>query len=450
MISLFTMMLALTPVSDPEGAPAGATPSAPDAAATSSDTPAPSAAPAETKPQPTPAETTPAVPTTGTAPVVSWGAQIRPRVEKSFGGNLGVPRSTETLDELGNYRVSQRSRATLAITADLLRARLTLQDVRVWATERSTQGDYTADGLDLHEGYVQLGVDDALRVGRQEIVFGRGRLLGNSDWIQQARTFDALVLWHQTPNAKLTFVATRVKESAGAHPFFDVLAGELQTTRAGLRLSVPVICMTNQWLKSTDRGPSTEGWSLATGGADLSFDGPWFGRAEVYGQTGTNHFAYLFAASAGYTLSELWAPMLGIEYLSGDKDHTNRQSGTFDTLFQSSRAFYGLMDRFANIAADTNDGGLVDILAQNHARLGAGTLDVAVHHFRLARPDRLGNDGALGIEADAVYSVPVVDHVTLSIGGGLFVDQGDIASARKTASIRTWHDWVYAGLDLSL
>ncbi|NIP78292.1 MAG: alginate export family protein, partial [Gemmatimonadetes bacterium] len=68
-----------------------------------------------------------------------------------------------------------------------------VQDVRVWGGELGTT-DPSADGLDLHQGWLELGDAGSgalsLRVGRQELAYGGERLVGALNWAQQARSFD--------------------------------------------------------------------------------------------------------------------------------------------------------------------------------------------------------------------------------------------------------------------
>ncbi|NIQ59248.1 MAG: hypothetical protein GWN71_39575, partial [Gammaproteobacteria bacterium] len=64
-----------------------------------------------------------------------------------------------------------RTRAELKVAlGDAVTAFIQLQDVRVFGEEDGTLSDYSADGLDLHQGWVELGDPDAegwaVRVGR--------------------------------------------------------------------------------------------------------------------------------------------------------------------------------------------------------------------------------------------------------------------------------------------
>src|SRR6202042_629213 len=81
-----------------------------------------------------------------------------------------------------------------------LRAQVTLQDARAWGVPSPT-GVLGADGstpasTGLYEGWLEARTSSArpayLRIGRQAVTWGDGRLLSNADWSPVARTLDAV------------------------------------------------------------------------------------------------------------------------------------------------------------------------------------------------------------------------------------------------------------------
>src|SRR6185369_17459681 len=79
-----------------------------------------------------------------------------------------------------------------------------IQDVRVWGQDASTINRTTSDpydGLMIHEAWAEISLVDTgkvvknftLKIGRQELLYDDSRLLGNLDWLQQARRHDAIV-----------------------------------------------------------------------------------------------------------------------------------------------------------------------------------------------------------------------------------------------------------------
>jgi hypothetical protein len=82
-----------------------------------------------------------------------------------------------------------------------------IQDVRVWGQDASTISSNDGSRLGVHESWGELILTNkkdgsfkkpaveyfSIKAGRQEIDYDDGRLLGNHDWLQQARRHDALV-----------------------------------------------------------------------------------------------------------------------------------------------------------------------------------------------------------------------------------------------------------------
>ncbi len=124
---------------------------------------------------------------------------------------------TEVRNGLGNLVVkgtkaagftSQRTRLTFGYKWDRLTVGASIQDVRVWGQDASTISNADGNRLMLHEGWADLtlfnkadttvktkGIDlMSLKLGRQELIYDDVRLLGNLDWLQQARRHDMALL----------------------------------------------------------------------------------------------------------------------------------------------------------------------------------------------------------------------------------------------------------------
>lgn len=66
-----------------------------------------------------------------------------------------------------------------------------LQDTRVWGYNHGVPAGTMQDPFDLRQGYVQLGGGEGsgqwVRAGRQEVIYGAGRVMSSSDWETQER-----------------------------------------------------------------------------------------------------------------------------------------------------------------------------------------------------------------------------------------------------------------------
>ncbi len=133
---------------------------------------------------------------------LSLTGQVRTRAEYRDG--LG------TLNPIGTkpaFFNSQRTGLTFGFKSERLLFGVTVRDVRVWGQDASTINNADGNKFFVHEAWGELilankadttikykGFDNlSVRLGRQEWVYDDVRLLGNLDWLQQARRFDAVL-----------------------------------------------------------------------------------------------------------------------------------------------------------------------------------------------------------------------------------------------------------------
>jgi len=129
--------------------------------------------------------------------------QLRTRTEIRNGlGNLVLKGSKSAAF------TSQRTRLAFGYKWDRLTFGVTVQDVRVWGQDASSISNADGNRLMLHEGWADLtlfnkadttiktkGIDlMSLKIGRQELSYDDVRLIGNLDWLQQARRHDMALL----------------------------------------------------------------------------------------------------------------------------------------------------------------------------------------------------------------------------------------------------------------
>lgn len=103
---------------------------------------------------------------------------------------------------------SQRTSLLFGYKWDRLTFGVNLRDVRVWGQDASTISNADGARLFLHEAWAEITLANradttikfkafdnlALKIGRQELIYDDVRLLGNLDWLQQGRRFDAALL----------------------------------------------------------------------------------------------------------------------------------------------------------------------------------------------------------------------------------------------------------------
>lgn len=356
---------------------------------------------------------------------VTFGGELRPRFELRDLVGAEAVRSEFT---------SMRTRATMAVALDPgLRAFVQFQDVRVFGEETSTLGDYSADGLDLHQGWMELGdaVEDGLsvRVGRQVAAYGGERLLGAVNWAQQGRALDgARIRYRPSSTVVLDGLAFRLADSQTGPGLADEsLYGVYSTLEASGVLDLFALVDTHKevavdgarytlgarWLSNRDRLSWRVEGAYQGGGAD--------------GPVGTmDYAAFMLGGRVATELSDGLTATLWYDYLSGDSDTGDTTARAFDTLFATNHKFYGYMDFFTNIPAATNQRGLQDLALKGSYALGEGrTLRADLHTFRLAASDGLAS-GHIGEELDVTYGWSYAAGVTITGGLSYFLAGSDM------------------------
>jgi hypothetical protein len=129
--------------------------------------------------------------------------QVRTRTEYRDGVGTLRPKPNKPA-----FFTSQRSRLTFNYKMSRIVLQASLQDVRVWGQDASTISNADGNRLGLHEGWAEIILFNkkdssftkspieyfSVKIGRQELLYDDSRLLGNLDWLQQARRHDAIVL----------------------------------------------------------------------------------------------------------------------------------------------------------------------------------------------------------------------------------------------------------------
>jgi len=168
-----------------------------------------------------------------------------------------------TLETIGNkpaFLTSQRARLIFNYQSPRIVFHASVQDVRVWGADASTINNADGNRLSVHEAWGEIilankkdssfahsAVDYlSVKAGRQELVYDDQRLLGNLDWLQQARRHDAVVvkLLHKGWQADLGAAFNQNTDAAGYNgtyytpgnlpPYIKDSKGNLAPTPAGL------------------------------------------------------------------------------------------------------------------------------------------------------------------------------------------------------------------------
>ncbi|HXH18060.1 MAG TPA: alginate export family protein [Chitinophagales bacterium] len=355
--------------------------------------------------------------------------EFRPRAELRFGYST-LPDSSSKVA----FAVSQRTRLNALYKHEKFWTYLSLQDVRVWGDEEQIK-DVASTAL--HEAWAEIIFSESvsLKFGRQELVYEDHRLLGNVDWTQQARSHDAALL-------KLKF------KKFHAHLGGAYNQQELRLFGTGYTLNnyktLMFLWLQNEFrdnfeaslytiadgFTSTDSTSEKTKYRVTAGPAltykkrDFTAKGSFFWQ-DGKSKSNQDISAYFFSVMASYQLKKLLLAV-GYDYLSGS-DATDPESSkevrTFNTLYATNHKFYGHMDYFINIPADTKNGGLIDAYLKGEfkatEKISAG-LDA--HYFGLTNnvpdPENSGETLSkyLGVELDLYGTYAFNNMVNFKIG----------------------------------
>jgi hypothetical protein len=350
-------------------------------------------------------------------------------------------------------------------------ARLYIEGKSAVLTDRNLPGGRRpsdADDLDLQNGYAEVTARPGIatlsgRIGRQELLFGKQRLISPLDWANTRRTFDGLrgtaTVRSWTVDAFFTHPVRVLKSSFntwdGSVDFFGLYAqkkaGRFQATDLyWLGLNRP-----NATFNGTtgDEHRHTLGVRFSAKAPSLvEYD---LEGAYQFGSIGSTISAVMIGSDVAHTWSaNRLHPRLhaGFDYASGDAT-PGGNVGTFNQLFPLGHAFLGFIDVVGrqNIVAPSAGLGVAPT-----ARL---TMDATYSYFaRASERDALynaagsveraagsANAKSIGTELDltATYRVGTTASVLLGysrLWPGAFIQQ--TGAARTT-------DFAYASLQLS-
>ncbi|HYC67317.1 alginate export family protein [Brevundimonas sp.] len=256
--------------------------------------------------------------------------------------------------------------------------------------------------------------------GRQRLIVGNGRFVGNSGWRQNEQTFDAVRLSTTAfkPVTVTWVFADRVQRPLGHEHPQGVWRGDIHLLQAeadtpvgrvsgfGLSLDLdnaPAQSSTTLGLRLAGSRPLKEDMSLT-----------WSGEYAVQSDGGANPADYSvdFQAVAVGMQTPRWSAALGYERFDGDG------TAGFQTPLGSGHGFLGWSD----VITTTPAFGVRDLFLRGHVGLPAfgRTLRLTAEAHAFHDPD---GDFGLGRELDLSASLPIDGHWSVELKAARF--EGD-------------------------
>ncbi|MCH2450792.1 MAG: alginate export family protein [Gracilimonas sp.] len=389
---------------------------------------------------------------------ISLTGEFRPRTELRDGYRI---LNTDQSDPA--FFTSQRTRLNLLFKGDLYDFKISAQDIRTWG--EVAQLDDTPN-VNIHEAWAQLYLSDniGLKLGRQELVYDDQRLLGSVNWAQQGRSHDALLVKFSDPSS--TF---RADLGAAYNQERENLQGNSYTLNNYKVLSY---LWMNKKFEAVDISGLllTDGFEIPSG--DVNFRYTYgthinYKPSEDLGISGTLYFqtgddatrkdisAYMAALKVSYELKPVTFTG-GVDYLSGgEAGDDNPANSSFNTLYPTNHKFYGHMDYFLNIPAETQNGGLQDIyLGAHYTASKKISLNATYHHFSLANeiadPSNLAEslNKPLASELDFFVTHKFTDDIRFQVGYSLLFSNESLERIQNRES-NDLQQWAWAMLVIS-
>jgi hypothetical protein len=370
-----------------------------------------------------------------------------------------------------------------------------VQDVRVWGQDASSINRNTLDAFDgfmLHEAWGEISLVDtgkviknlSLKIGRQELVYDDVRLLGNLDWLQQARRHDAVLLKfeHNGLTAHIGAAFNQNAEKKSNHIFNGVPTGypastngmgamykSMQFLYVAKKLhfgDVSILAFKDDFSKFHFAESDVErktpiydkgAWSRFTVGSHvtgtalrkLAFAASAFYQGGKY-REGTSLDEYLLSISTMYAAARKFSIGLGVDVTSGNNGaDPSKKFQRFDPLYGTPHKFWGYMDYFY-VADGFGSNGLINYyLKSKYKPKDNLTVSLDVHRFAL--PAAVTNEAgaelskSLGTEIDLVVNWAMTKAINFEGGYSSMFSTATLSSpkVKNVKNADTTSSWAY-------
>lgn len=330
----------------------------------------------------------------------SLTGQLRTRTEVRDGlGNLVVQGSSKAAF------TSQRTRLVFGYKWDRLTFAASLQDVRVWGQDASSITNNDGNRLMLHEAWADLTLANiadttirfkmfdqmSIKIGRQELIYDDSRLIGNLDWLQQARRHDMVLLKtvHHGWQVDLGYAFNQNADAFGTTNTSYVPGNLPAYTKNSLGVLVPVpsgiiplAAGGNAANNSSPNGTSVFANPASTNGATQQYKS--FTSLYVSKKFNQTKFSFLFFNDnfGKYKLDSVGNAATG--YVYGRRFVSSGASDNYDYSGAQHRYTYGLM--INHVLGNASGFGKIAIQAAYYKQSGTNRdgLDLDAYHYTVA------------------------------------------------------------------
>jgi hypothetical protein len=420
---------------------------------------------------------------------ISISGQLRTRSELLHGQGTLLSKGDDPA-----FFTSQRTRLNVGYKGYRTQFYVSAQDVRVWGQDASTNNRLTnanLNGLMLHEAWgeislldtnqTKLGKEFSVKIGRQELIYDDSRLLGNLDWLQQARRHDAILFKYSNAgfSAHLGAAYNQNRElktgtlydgvpngyAAGTNGIgtmyksmqFAYLGKKLKQGSASfliLKDDFQKYYLNETGVKTLSKGT----WNRVTLGPYLQtkIGKNWNVNASAYLQTGkdkdgTSLNAYMYSVKGLYAVNRIFSFGPGFDHTSGTPVGSAKNR-SFDPLYGTPHKFWGQMDYFY-AANGFGKGGLSDLYI--HSTIKASeklSIQTDLHQFTSASQIRNASDenlsGNLGNELDIIATYNLTKTVSFQGGYCTYLSTSSLAQVKGVKNPQKMANWAYLMINI--
>jgi hypothetical protein len=350
------------------------------------------------------------------------------------------------------FLISQRARLNAEFTNTRYKFGLSLQDVRIWGN--TTQNNLSDDFFSVHQAWGEVLINEAwsVKVGRQELTYDDGRLFGNANWLQQARSHDLALLKYSAKNLQghlgLAFNQDKDQLTGTIYTLNNYKAMQFLWLHKDFKNFGISLITINNGIQYED--PDTLKldykvvYSQTFGARGTMKYGDFNFAAAAYSQIGNDNSnkdlsAFYLNLEAGHTLKSNLKTALGVEIMSGtdqDKMTSEDKNYSFSTLYTSGHKFNGHLDYFY-AGNHQNSVGLNNVYAKISKKTGKLTVGVDLHAFLSNAKIVSSNEeynSYLGTEFDSWVEYQIDESLMLSGGYSMMFATDSMKIVKKVTA----------------
>lgn len=346
----------------------------------------------------------------------SLTGEFRPRTEFNHGYKTLANENQDW-----SIPTTQRSRLNVMFDKEILKTKLTLQDVRYWGSQPQlvSNEDYA---ISIHEAWadVELIENFSIKAGRQELVYDDSRIFGNVGWAQQARSHDVALLKYEK-DFKIHFgiahhensdITNSIYDGPDAYKniqfvWFNKTWKKNSLSFLFLNNGVPVM-ETDE--KEVTKYSQTIGGRYYRGFEKVSL------ATNFYYQGGKHKSGKDISAINFLIEASLKCGLAGgYEYLSGNSYEKTDKVYAFTPFYGTNHKFNGFMDYFY-VGNHINSVGLNDVYLKYKYSKNKIVVGAAIHYFTSAGKIAEDASNSLGAEIDLSFTYKVHKMAALSAG----------------------------------